>query len=221
MWALRLAGVAAMTAASAGAVHIVDDDAGLRAALIRLVRSDGLEALGHADAEDLRSALADDVPSCVILDMRLERESGLVVQQGLRADGHLAPVIFLTGYGTIPMSVQAMRGGATEFLTKPVDSVALLSAVRNALELDRCAVSQRRRLGELDQRLKTLTSREEEVMRLAIGGLMNKQIAGEIGTTEITVKVHKRRVMEKMQARSLPDLVRMAEMLGIKAIRTR
>ena len=206
---------------NAGAVHIVDDDAGLRAALIRLVRSDGLEALGHADAGQLRGALADDVPSCVILDLQLERENGLAVQQDLRADGHTAPVIFLTGFGTIPTSVQAMRGGATEFLTKPVDAEILLGAVRDALELDRAAVATRCQRADLHRRLGALTAREEEVMRLSIGGLMNKQIAGELGTTEITAKVHKRRVMEKMGARSLPDLVRMAEMLGVEAARTR
>lgn len=209
------------TRVTAAAVHIVDDDAALRAALIRLVRSDGLEAVGHADAGGLRHALVDDVATCIILDLQLERESGLAVQQKMRADGHTAPVIFLTGFGTIPTSVEAMRGGASGFFTKPVDGEVLLGAVRDALELDKVALEGRRRLSDLRSRLDTLTAREAEVMRLTIGGLMNKQIAGEIGTTEITAKVHKRRVMEKMGARSLPDLVRMAESLGIGAVRTR
>ncbi|MDB5726324.1 MAG: DNA-binding response regulator, partial [Novosphingobium sp.] len=143
--------------------------------------------------------------------MRLERENGLAVQDALRDDGSTAPIIFLTGFGTIPMTVQAMRGGAAEFLTKPVVDSVLLSAVNRALELDAATALKRRMLNDLAQRLASLTDREREVMALAIGGLMNKQIAGELGTTEITAKVHKRRVMEKMRARSLPDLVRMAE----------
>jgi FixJ family two-component response regulator len=208
-------------AAAAGMVHIVDDDDRLRAALIRLVRSDGLEAVGHSNASQLRSALGPDLPSCIILDMRLQGENGLQVQATLRGDGNTAPVIFLTGFGTIPMTVQAMRGGAAEFLTKPVDDVVLLAAIRRALEFDASTALVRRSHNDLTQRLESLTTREREVMVLAIGGLMNKQIAGELGTTEITAKVHKRRVMDKMRARSLPDLVRMAETLGISAIRTR
>jgi len=206
---------------TAGVVHIVDDDEGLRAALIRLVRSAGLEAVGHASASELRDALSADVASCIILDVRLEGENGLAVQKTLRDHGNTAPVIFLTGFGTIPMTVQAMRGGAAEFLTKPVTDSVLLAAIHRALELDTTTALKRRSMNDLTQRLATLTDREREVMALAIGGLMNKQIAGELGTTEITAKVHKGRVMEKMRARSLPDLVRMAETLGIGALRTR
>jgi FixJ family two-component response regulator len=206
---------------TSGVVHIVDDDDGLRTALIRLIRSDGLEALGHSGAPELRDALGADLPSCIILDMQLEGETGLQVQAALRGDGNTAPVIFLTGFATIPMTVQAMRGGAAEFLTKPVDEAVLLAAIHRALEFDASSCLRRRSQNDLVRRLDSLTIREREVMALAIGGLMNKQIAGELGTTEITAKVHKRRVMSKMGARSLPDLVRMAETLGVSAIRTR
>lgn len=206
---------------ASGTVHIVDDDDGLRAALVRLVKSDGLEAVGHSNAAHLHHALKDEKPCCVVLDMRLPGESGLQVQDALRNEGNTAPVIFLTGFGTIPLTVEAMRGGASEFLTKPVDDTILLSAIRRALIFSASSALQRRSHNELASRLTSLTAREREVMALAIGGLMNKQIAGELGTTEITAKVHKRRVMAKMGARSLPDLVRMAEILGISAKRTR
>ena len=211
----------AETSAVAGVVHIVDDDDALRAALLRLVRSDNLDALGHANAAQLRDSLSPDVPSCIVLDIRLRDENGLNVQETLRTEGCTAPVIFLTGFGTIPMSVQAMRGGAAEFLTKPVDDTVLLTAIRRALEFDASTALRRRSMNDLAQRLTNLTDREREVMALAIGGLMNKQIAGELGITEITAKVHKRRVMDKMGARSLPDLVRTAENLGMSAKRTR
>lgn len=206
---------------SAGLVHVVDDDEALCAALVRLVRSAGLEAVGHSDALNLHEALEDHCPSCILLDIRLEGESGLNVQTALRTRGSTTPIIFLTGFGTIPMTVQAMRAGAVEFLTKPVDDETLLSAVRRALDLNALAVEQRHAKGDLAERLMSLTDREREVMTLAIGGLMNKQIAGELGTTEITAKVHKRRMMDKMRARSLPDLVRIAEALGIRAARSR
>ena len=180
------------TPAIAGVVHIVDDDEALRSALLRLVRSDNLDAVGHANAVQLRDALSADVPSCIILDIRLRDDNGLNVQDTLRTEGCTAPVIFLTGFGTIPMSVQAMRGGAAEFLTKPVDDVVLLTAIRRALDFDASTVLRRRSLSDMTERLSRLTDREREVMELAIGGLMNKQIAGELGITEITAKVHKR-----------------------------
>lgn len=204
-----------------GIVHVVDDDAGLRAALIRLVRSDGLSAVGHSDAAALLSSLDAVGPCCVVLDVRLPGESGLAIQDALRKGGSTVPVIFLTGYGTIPMSVQAMQGGASEFLTKPVDDNVLLSAIRRALIADFAAVTNRLFRMELEARFASLTGRERQVLALAIGGLMNKQIAAELGVTEITAKVHKRQVMEKMKARSLPDLVRTADQLGILATITR
>lgn len=205
----------------AGLVHIVDDDAMLRAALIRLIRSEGLDAIGHSDASSLGEAHATDIPSCIILDMKLERETGLAVQAALRENGSTTPVIFLTGYGTIPMTVRAIRSGAVEFLTKPIDDNILLGAIYQALSLDASTAVARRALNRLTEQYSTLTDRERQVMALAIGGLMNKQIAGELGITEITAKVHKGRVMEKLQARSLPDLVRMAETLGVVASRRR
>ena len=189
--------------------------------MARLIKSDGLEAIGHSTASALRSALSADLPSCIILDMRLERENGLQVHRDLRGGGITAPVIFLTGFGTIPMTVQAMRGGAAEFLTKPVEDTVLLAAIRRALEFDASTAHVRRSQTDLARRMDSLTAREREAMTLVIGGLMNKQIAGELGITEITAKVHKRRVMDKMGARSLPDLVRMAETLGVGAKRTR
>ncbi len=204
-----------------GIVHVVDDDAGLRAALIRLMRSDGLAAVGHSDASALLASLDAEGPCCVVLDVRLSGESGLAIQDALRKEGSTVPIIFLTGYGTIPMSVQAMRGGASEFLTKPVEDEVLLSAIRRALTADLAVVSDRLFRKEIDARFATLTGRERQVMALAIGGLMNKQIAAGLGVTEITAKVHKRQVMEKMEARSLPDLVRMADLLGISATLTR
>jgi len=209
------------SAAALGIVHIVDDDKKLRASLIRLLRSHGLDASGYSAASDLRAALDTNVPSCIILDMRLVDENGLAVLGALRDDGITTPVIFLTGFGTIPMTVQAIRGGAAEFLTKPVDEVVLMNAITRALDLDTAAVLQRQDLNDAAQLLATVANREREVMGLVIGGLMNKQIAGDLGITEITAKVHKRRIMEKMRARSLPDLVRMAETLGISAARSR
>jgi FixJ family two-component response regulator len=221
MLSRELRGEAERAPTPSGIVHIVDDDDALRAALVRLVRSAGLEVRGHCSASGLRDALNVDQPQCVILDMRLEGESGLSVQEELRIEGNTAPVIFLTGFGTIPLTVQAMRAGAAEFLTKPVNDDVLLAAILRALEHDATMAQRRQSQHDLELRLASLTDREGEVMRLAIGGLMNKQIAGELGTTEITAKVHKRRVMEKMRARSLPDLVRMAEKLGISAVRSR
>ena len=207
--------------ATGGIVHIVDDDVMLCAALVRLVRSAGLEATGHTCSSELHNVSSANKPSCIILDVRLAGENGLVVQHALRNSGNTAPIIFLTGFATIPMTVQAMRGGAAEFLTKPVDEDILLTAVHRALDQDASTALERRTQIDLEQRFATLTDREREVMTLAIGGLMNKQIAGDLRISEITAKVHKRRVMEKMQARSLPDLVRMAETIGVYAIRAR
>lgn len=204
-----------------GRVHVVDDDPSLRAAMVRILTAAGLRAIGHACSSELRDALRDDGPCCVVLDVGLADEDGLAVQEALRGDGSTVPVIFVTGYGTIPMTVRAMRGGAVEFLIKPVAGDVLLAAVHRALELDATAAAQRRHRRDLALRHASLTEREREVLALAIGGLMNKQIAGSLGVTEITAKVHKRHVMEKMGARSLPDLVRMAESLGITATRKR
>ncbi|HEV7257894.1 MAG TPA: response regulator [Bosea sp. (in: a-proteobacteria)] len=202
-------------------VHIVDDDPALRRALSRLCQSMGLGAVEHADAHGLIEAERLHRPACVVLDVRLAEQNGIAVQETLRSSGFALPIIFLTGYGTIPMTVRAMRGGAIEFLTKPADDEILLAAIERALAADKAQLNASRDRTELAERYATLTGREREVMACAIGGLMNKQIAGELGLSEITAKVHKRRVMEKMAARSLPDLVRTAELLGLAARRHR
>lgn len=204
-----------------GTVHIVDDDAPLRTALIRLCRSAGLDATGHADASGLLAAIDPGRPACILLDVRLSGDDGLAVQEMVRSMGCTIPIVFLTGYGTIPMTVRAMRGGAVEFLTKPVDDDALLDALGRALRADLDRLATRRDQDELVGRLASLSPREREVFGLAIGGLLNKQIAADLGISEITAKVHKRRVMDKMEARSLADLVRMAGRLGVAASRRR
>lgn len=204
-----------------GTVHIVDDDAALRTALVRLCASAGLRASGHADASSLLADPGLDRPACILLDVRLADDNGLDVQARFRAFGTTIPIVFLTGYGTIPITVRAMRGGAVEFLTKPADDEAILDAVARALTLDAAAQAAQIAQAGLASRLASLTGRERDVFDLAIGGLMNKQIAAELGVSEITAKVHKRRVMEKMEARSLADLVRMAGELGTDAPRQR
>ncbi|CAO3408751.1 hypothetical protein [Azospirillum largimobile] len=202
-------------------VHIVDDDPALRRALKRLCETAGLTAVEHSDADDLAEKTLAHRPSCVLLDVRLAGQNGLAVQEALRDAGSTVPIIFLTGYGTIPMTVRAIRGGAIEFLTKPVEDEVLLEAISRAIEADTAALDVNLARREIADRYGTLTDREREVLACAIGGLMNKQIAGELGLSEITAKVHKRHVMEKMGARSLPDLVLMAAQLGIPARRRR
>ncbi|TXN44837.1 response regulator [Methylobacterium sp. WL7] len=202
-------------------VHIVDDDPAVRSALTRLCRSAGLAAVAHQDPTTLPITRTREASECILLDVRLAEQNGLTVQETLRDAGCTVPIIFLTGYGTIPMTVRAMRGGAVEFLTKPVGDMVLLEAIHRALEMDAATLRAGRLQDALSKRLAALTAREGDVLRCAIGGLMNKQIAAELGITEITAKVHKRRMMEKMQARSLADLVLMAHQLGIEATRQR
>ncbi|WP_232629951.1 response regulator transcription factor [Methylobacterium sp. Leaf118] len=202
-------------------VHIVDDDPALRNALMRLLRSAGLAAIAYRDPADLPVTRTREAPECILLDVRLTEQNGLAVQETLRDAGCTVPIIFLTGYGTIPMTVRAMRGGAVEFLTKPVNDTVVLEAIHRALEIDAAALRAGRVQDDLVRRLAALTPREGDVLRCAIGGLMNKQIAAELGITEITAKVHKRRMMEKMRARSLAELVLMAHQLGIEATRQR
>lgn len=210
-----------MLAPMQATVHIVDDDPALRKGLSRLCRAMGLDAVEHADANALQETASGRRPACVVLDVRLAEQNGIAVQETLREAGFSLPIIFLTGYGTIPMTVRAMRGGAIEFLTKPIEDEILLEAIGRALDFDREQLAAGRATDELTTRYATLTQREREVMSCTIGGLMNKQIAAELGLSEITAKVHKRRVMEKMSARSLPDLVRMADTLGLIARRHR
>jgi len=203
-------------AAEAPIVFVVDDDESVREALRSLFRSVSLrvETFGSA-AEFLRSELPA-VASCLVLDVRLPGVSGLDFQAELAKANIHTPVIFMTGHGDIPMSVQAMKAGAVDFLTKPFRDQDMLDAVAAAIERDRSRRKDEQRLSDVRARFDGLTEREREVMGLVTAGLMNKQIAGELGLSEITVKIHRGHVMRKMAARSLADLVRMAEVLGVR-----
>jgi len=191
-------------------VFVVDDDESVRHALCSLLRSVSLHCVAFARADEFLEAPEPAGPACLVLDMRLPHTSGFDVQQALAERGRALPVIFVTGYGTIPMTVQAMKAGAVEFLTKPFAEATLLDAIRRALDTDRAAAAEQSQLQVLKARYQTLTPREREVMALVVSGLLNKQAAAQLGTSEITVKVHRRQVMTKMQADSLPDLVRMS-----------
>lgn len=196
-------------------VFVVDDDASLREALRSLLRSVGLQVELFASAQEFLQRKRPEGPSCLVLDVRLPGISGLDFQRRLAEADIRIPIIFITGHGDIPMSVRAMKAGAVEFLTKPFRDQDLLDAAHVALERDR---DRRQREGEvatLRERFELLTPREREVLPLVVSGLPNKQIAAEIGTSETTVKVHRSQLMRKMEADSLPELVRMAERIGI------
>jgi FixJ family two-component response regulator len=194
-------------------VFIVDDDRGLRQAIQDLVESVGLRAESFASGEDFLRAKRMNRPSCLVLDVRLPRMSGLDFQQRLTEAGIQIPIIFITAHGDIPMSVRALKSGALEFLTKPFRDQDLLDAIHQALERDRVAREQQSEIHNLQERVRTLTAREREVMNLVVSGMLNKQIASEIGTSEATVKIHRGNVMRKMKAGSVVDLVRMADKL--------
>ena len=198
-------------------VYVVDDDSSVREAIKSLIRSVGLRVETFGTAQEFLKSTRLDAPGCVVLDVRLPGLSGLDLQRELAAHGINLPVIFITGHGDIPMSVRAMKAGALEFLTKPFRDQDLLDAIQHALERDRSARQQRSETAELRERFDSLTAREREVMGLVVSGLLNKQIAGELGTSEVTIKIHRSQVMKKMDAGSLADLVRMAEKLGIPA----
>jgi RNA polymerase sigma factor (sigma-70 family) len=200
---------------SDGVVFVVDDDESLRESLKDLIRSVGLRVEAFASAQEFQRAKRPDVPSCLVLDVRLKGLSGLDLQKRM-ADADLdIPIIFITGHGDIPMSVKAMKAGAVEFLTKPFRDQDLLDAIEQGLERDRKAREQRAQIEELHSRYRSLTPREREVLTLVVAGLLNKQIAGELGTSESSVKVHRQHVMEKIGAGSLAELVRMADKLRI------
>jgi FixJ family two-component response regulator len=198
-------------------VYVVDDDSSVREAIKSLIRSVGLRVETFGTAQEFLKSARPDAPGCVVLDVRLPGLSGLDLQRELAANGSNLPVIFITGHGDIPMSVRAMKAGALEFLTKPFRDQDLLDTIQQALERDRGARQQRSETAELRERFDSLTAREREVMGLVVSGLLNKQIAGELGTSEVTIKIHRSQVMKKMSAGSLAELVRMTEKLGIPA----
>jgi FixJ family two-component response regulator len=209
-----------MARAGTPTVYVVDDDVSIREAIQSLLGFSGLRSECFETAESYLQTEPSTGPSCLILDVSLPGVSGMEFQQQLRAAGRRIPVIIVTGYGDIPMSVKAMKSGAVEFLTKPFSDQDLLDAVLQALARDTINRNEDAELASLEERCQTLTPREKEVMKLVATGMLNKEIASELGTREITVKVHRSRVMHKMQAGSLADLVRMSERLD-RSIKTR
>jgi FixJ family two-component response regulator len=197
-------------------VFVIDDDAGVRTSIQRLLKSVGLRADAFASAQDFLQRPRHDGPSCLILDVRLPGISGLELQRKLIQSGVPIPIIFITAHGDIPMTVRAMKSGAVEFLTKPFSDQELLDAVQQALEHNRIARRQQNEIAELQHRFKQLTAREQQVMKLVISGMPTKEIASVLGTQEVTAKVHRSQVMHKMKATSLVELCRMAEKLTME-----
>ena len=203
-------------AEAVGKVFLVDDDPAVRRSLARLLRISGFEVLSFATAQNLLAVLtADSGPGCVVADLRMPRLSGLDLQAELHRRGLDLPIVFISGRADVKSSVLAMKGGAVDFLEKPVDAAMLGNAIRGALERDARRRAERAVRAELEGRAKSLTPREREVFALVVNGLLNKQVGAELGATEETIKVHRARIMEKMQAGSLAELVRMADQLGL------
>ena len=197
------------------AVFVVDDDPSMRRSLDTLLRSVGLDVHLFSSAQEFMQAERPDAAGCLVLDVRLPGMSGLAFQQELAKAGIALPVIFITGHGDVPMTVRAMKAGAAEFLTKPFDDQVLLDAIDAAIERDRARRRDTAGLAEVQGRYRTLTEREREVMQFVVAGRVNKQIAAELGLSLVTVKVHRGQVMRKMLARSVAELVRMADRLGL------
>ena len=195
-------------------VFVIDDDESMRRSLDSLLRSVGLDVRLFSSAQEFTHAKRPDAPGCLVLDVRLPGMSGLTFQEELAKAGIALPVIFLTGHGDVPMTARAMKAGAAEFLTKPFDEQVLLDAIHAAIERDRGKRRDAASLAELKARHRGLTEREREVMMLVVAGRVNKQIAAELGVSLVTVKVHRGQVMRKMRAKSVPELVRMADRLG-------
>jgi FixJ family two-component response regulator len=198
-------------------VFVIDDDENVRETIADLLRSVGLGAQTFGSAQEFLQAKRSDAPGCIVLDVRLPGASGLELQRTLTDSNIALPIIFISGHGTIPMSVRAIKSGAREFLTKPLNEQEFLDAIQACIERDKVRRQQSNLLAELRERFNSLTPREREVLPFVITGRPNKQIAGQLELSEMTVKVHRGQIMRKMRARSLVDLVRMADQLGIRA----